>query len=281
VLEHQFLHLTAGNTAFDSGIGATATLSSIHNGSHSLQMPAIRPNLYDRRKLTSDSSLPDRQPFAHFPSGLHRARSCTPLLPAVSPPLAARARSGSVGRLPSAVPSPRLADRLSTLRLRPTRRLQEFGGVAGARGGVDGDGRVRFHFDYRGKNGHIKYVERMTVSGDGDTVRVSRIQPGYEDGDDAHQAETDVQEYKYDLTLPRTYFQKYNVAAAFVVGLRKVTPKVTLYDEGVSCYLMENGPPANFEAKFHDVGARVIYHASKNQVRKVSIFCCPSNHSPS
>jgi len=160
----------------------------------------------------------------------------------------------------SSAPSPKLPERLCTLRLRPTKRLQELRGLTGVRGGITAEGRANFQFDIRRKSGELRYVECMSVSANGDTIRISRRLPT-EDGTN----ETDIQEYKY-VTLPRTYYAKYDVAASFVTGLRKVTPKVTMHTREASCFLMENGPPANFEVRFTSSTVRITYHSSRNHI---------------
>ncbi|TNN10797.1 Serine/threonine-protein kinase PLK4 [Schistosoma japonicum] len=59
-------------------------------------------------------------------------------------------------------------------------------------------------------------------------------------------------------TLPQKYWRKYQFVSKFIQMVRAHTPKVTLYTDKAKCMLMENGPPGDFVAEFHNSGIRVL-----------------------
>ncbi len=163
-----------------------------------------------------------------------------------------RPRSGSVTALPTAssVPTPKLAARLNTrwLNVFPEQmrnaRLKE-----GVEGRILDDG-VQMIFHITKRSGR-RVRELVHVSSDGDTVSVEKDEGG----------ERTVYSY---VTLPRHYYQKYNLIAGFVHNLRKGTPKVTqhLADGGV-CHLMGNEPDPNFQLLMPDCGPKITYSAGR------------------
>lgn len=71
--------------------------------------------------------------------------------------------------------------------------------------------------------------------------------------------------YSYE-NIPQKHWKKYTYASRFVDVVKTKTAKVIYYSMKAKCFLMENGPGADFEAAFYD-GAKV--NKSGQQVKIV------------
>jgi len=57
--------------------------------------------------------------------------------------------------------------------------------------------------------------------------------------------------YSYE-NIPEKLWKKYSSASKFVSLVKSKTPKVTYYSGSAKCFLMENGPDADFELCFYE-----------------------------
>lgn len=257
VLSHGFLN--SPNMTGDSGI-CSSGLASGHTSSLAASLGKARfPEI--RQPL---SELSDIRPLSRARSAasnlMHPSNPSYENFSPIQAPV--RPRGGSVDRLfvspvseAMVKASPQLSPRLNTERLRPMSNPQEI--KTGVKAFITSGGEVQMEFQITKKSGKSS-VERMTVSSNGDAIRIERrsAQGSFPEGD--------WQDYNY-VTLPRSYFQKYNVAAKYVQSIREKLPKVTLYTRTAECKLMENEPEANFKVVFYD-GPTVFYESKRNKI---------------
>ena len=273
ILSHPFLCLSTPPssllTSSDSGFGTT-TLSS--NGqppfSSTRQWPDIRQPLLGNISEVCE----EKRSFC----GLSRARSATPIIPQPSPIAAPkyssaesvvigqreeRPRSASLDRGPAAPwggrvrtatapptssPQVPLEPQINALRLKPQRRPQRIrSGISAA---VLASGEVELDIEIKKKG------MRMRVSRDGWNISIDKTTQGQDE----------VESYTYK-SLPKCYWQKYNILAKVVRRWRETTPKVTFSTEDARCDLMENEPVANFKVAFSD-GTRIDYCSANGQI---------------
>lgn len=64
--------------------------------------------------------------------------------------------------------------------------------------------------------------------------------------------------YSYE-TLPSNFWKNYVYASKFVNVIKSKTPKITCYTDQAKCFLMENSPNPDFEAKFYNTGKTFKY----------------------
>ena len=261
-------------TSSDSGFGTTTMSSNGHPPfSSTRQWPEIRAPLLGNISEVSE----DKRTY-----GLSRARSATPIIPqhvaptgniAAKHPSAEwpdsmvfaqreeRPRSASLdrgptkswgGRMrtatvpPTSSPQISLAPQINALRLKPQKRPQRI--KAGISAAVLANGEVEVQFEIK------KKTSRMRVSKNGWTISV----------DKKDQGQFEVESYTYK-SLPKCYWQKYNILAKVVQRWREATSKVTYFTEGARCDLMDNEPVANFKVAFSD-GTKIDYCSATGQI---------------
>ena len=264
--------LKSATKTSDSGFGTT-TMSS--NGHPPFSLDIRQPLLAMGANISEVGE--DKRSFY----ALNRARSATPLIPQPSAAAAGniapkyssaesmvfarreeRPRSASLdrgptvpwgGRMrtatapPTSSPQISLAPQINALRLKPHgRRPQRL--RAGISAAVLTNGEVEIDFEIKKKS------MRMRVSKDGWNISV----------DKRAQGQDEVESYTYK-SLPKCYWQKYNILAKVVRHWRESTSKVTFYPEDARCDLMENEPVANFKVAFSD-GTKINYCSATGQI---------------
>jgi len=148
-------------------------------------------------------------------------------------------------------PTPSLAPRLTSNRLRPTRQKTK-----NVIANISSGGEVCLEF-VKLRRGEEKVVEVMRISTDGDRIVVySPGESGRGEGVILGQTPPAIPSggadafYSYQ-TLPQKYWKKYQYAARFINLVKASTPKMTLYTSQAKCYVMEN-EGRDFEMYFYN-----------------------------
>lgn len=117
---------------------------------------------------------------------------------------------------------------------------------------------------------HLKSrtVEVFRISTDGEKIKIyKRVKIASENVDEIELTEKDVRMSCLYDDLREDFWPKYRFAAKFVDIQRALTPKVVYYTDHAKYKLMENGPDADFEARFY---SRLVmtYNAGNVEVQQ-------------
>ncbi|CAN0377364.1 unnamed protein product [Lampetra planeri] len=137
-----------------------------------------------------------------------------------------------------------------------TRRLQPYRlATSRAEVSITCAGEVCMQFLKR-KEQNVCVYEIHWISPDGRQVWICQPPDGTSPAEEPLCSRDSAVSYSLDK-LPGRYWRKYCYASRFVALVRSKTPKVTLSSDDARFSLMDNGPPGDLEARFHD-GVKVL-----------------------